>query len=264
MSAALADRVGLYKLPERIIEAMEENAESLDEPVGSEFYEMQRALVEHSYAEIFVAIPGATGRYASKTRKTQLLAKMNDRLWPSLISFQGSLVGWMDGWTKGTSNPVVMMGAIAALVSGGTGGLPPGIMAPPPVDPLRDAADGVINAINSIFAGTGIPVAMALAYDAQQIRRALENPNLPAQVGALNREQMLKKLGVAVSSDYPRLEQNVKRFTLGIIELQNVTSGQTEWTYVNALFQLGSQIPWDQLGGTGRPTGIGGRRADTL
>ena len=92
---------------------------------------------------------------------------------------------------------------------------------------------------------------MALAYDAQQIRKVLENPSLPAQVGAANREQMLRMLGAAVSSDYPRLEKNLKQFALGIIELQNVTSGAAELQYVGALFQLGSMIPWDRLGADG-------------
>ena len=136
--------------------------------------------------------------------------------------------------------------------------MPPGMIQPPSTDPLRDSAESVITGINRIFAGTGIPVAMALAYDAQQIRRALENPSLPVQVGAANREQMLRKLGVAVTSDYPRLEQNLKQYTLGVIELPNVTAGQTEMAFVAALYQLGSQIPWDKLRGNGKAPHLNG------
>jgi hypothetical protein len=239
---------------------MERNAESLEEPVSMEFFEVQKMLTERNYAEIFAAIPGATGRYATQTRKDALLDKTNRALWSALTSFQTQLSGFLDSWQKGMSNPLTMVGILNA-VSGGISTLPPNMMAPPPTDTLRDAAEGVITSINGIFAGTGIIVAMALAYDAQQIRKALENPNLPAQVGAANREQMLKKLNVAVSSDYPRLESNLKRFTLGIIELPNVTAGQTELTYIAALYQLGVMIPWDQLGNiSGKVTGIGGGR----
>lgn len=247
VSAALANRVGLYGLPKKLVEAMERQAQSLEEPVGSEFFAMQRALTEHNYGEIFAAIPGASGRYATDARKKELLSKMDDGLWPELIGFQNQVSNWMDGWMKTASNPMMLTAAIAGLSGAGNAGLPPGIMQPPPTDPLRDAAEAVITSINRIFAGTGILVSTALAYDAQQIRLALENPALPAQVGAANRDQMLKQLGVAVSSDYPRLEQSVKRYTLGVIELPNVTPGQTELAFVTALFQLGSTIPWDKL-----------------
>jgi hypothetical protein len=264
VSAALADRVGLYDIPDRIVAAMEETAESLDEPVGTEFYDMQRMLTQRSYAEVFASIPGATGRFATDRRKKELLAKMNQNLWPSLISFQGMLGAWMDMWQKQFGNPAAMVSALAGMVGGG-GVMPPGMMAPPPTDSLRDSAEVVTTSINRIFAGTGIPVAMALAYDAQQIRAALESPGLPAQVGAVNRDQMLKKLGVAVTSDYPRMEQNLKRYTLGVIELPNVTAGQTEISFITALYQLGSMIQWDLLGvGSGKPTGIGGSRRDRL
>lgn len=248
VSAALASKVGLYGLPKAIVDAMERQAQSLEEPVGPDFFSMQRSLTERSYAEIFAAIPGATGRYATDSRKNELLRKIDGNLWNALISFQGQLSAWVDAWTKGIANPALITAAFFSQASGGAGMLPPGMMAPPPTDQLRDAAEGVITSINRIFAGTGIPVAMALAYDAQQIRQALENPSLPAQVGAANREQMLRQLGVAVTSEYPRLEANLKRYALGVIELPNVTAGQTELAYVYALYQLGVMIPWDKLG----------------
>lgn len=246
VSAALASRVGLYGLPDKISAAMEEQAESLEEPVGDDYYQMQMLLTRRSYADIFAAMPGVDGRFATQKRKDVLLRRLNERLWSALGSYQQQLKQWVDAWQQGMSNPAAMMGVFTAL-AGGSGAVPPGMMQPPPTDVLRDAADGVVNDINYVFAGTGIPVAMALAYDAQQIRKVLENPALPAQVGAANREQMLRKLGASVSSDYPRLEKNLKQFALGIIEFQNVTSGQAELQYIVALYQLGSMIPWDKL-----------------
>lgn len=262
VSAALANRCGLFDLPKRLVQAMEQQAESLAEPVGADFFEMQRMLTEHSYAEIFAAIPGASGRYATQTRKDALLAKLDQGLWSSLTSFHIQLNNWIDAWQKTGMNPAVMMGAMAALVNRTAA---PPMMVAPPTDALRDGAESVIEVINKVFAGTGILVATALAYDAQQIRKALETPTLPAQVGAVNREQMLKQLGVAVTSDYPRLEQSVKQYVLALIELPNVTVGQIEIEYLTALWQLGSAITWDKLGldSSGRvskPTGIGGSR----
>jgi len=267
VSAALAARLGLYDLPEKIGSAMERQAESLEEPVGEEYYTMQTLLTRRNYADIFSAMPGVDGRFATQGRKTALLRRINERLWGSLNSYQQQLKQWVDAWQQGMSNPAAMMGMLSAFAGGAGGAVPPGMMQPPPTDVLRDAADSVVNDVNYVFAGTGIPVAMALAYDAQQIRKVLENPSLPAQVGATNREQMLRSLGVAVSSDYPRLERNLKQFALGIIEFQNVTAGQAELQYIVALYQLGATIPWDRLdsGATpGRGVGIGKSTAGRL
>jgi hypothetical protein len=139
-------------------------------------------------------------------------------------------------------------------------------MQPPPTDGLRDAAESVIQQINKIFAGLGIPVARALAFDAQRIKEILETPTLPAQIGAPNREQMLKLLGVAVPSDYVRLERNVTRYALAVLEIERLTAGQEELQFLTALMMLGSQIPWDRLGVPGRrstPVGRVGHGAST-
>lgn len=246
VSAALASRVGLYELPKKIGELMERHSESLEEPVGEEYFTMQAMLTRRSYAEIFSAMPGVDGRYATEARKNALLRRIDERLWGSLSSFQVQLKAWVDAWQQGMSNPAAMVGMFSAMAGGG-GVMPPGMMQPPPADSLRDSADGVVNSINYVFAGAGLPVAMALAYDAQQIRKVLESSSLPAQVGAANREQMLRMLSVAVSSDYPRLERNLKQYALGVIELQNVAAGQAELQYLVALFQLGAMIDWSRL-----------------
>lgn len=261
VSAALAAQVGLYDLPAKIVAEMERHAQSLEEPVGEEFYRMSAMLTERKYAEIFRAIPGMNGKYATETRKKELLQRINSRLWNSLTGFHGQLKGWMESWQQGMANPAMLVSLLAGAGAGASA-MPPGMMAPPATDVLRDAAESVVNDINFVFAGTGIPVALALAYDAQQIRRSLEDPTLPAQVGVANREQMLKKLGAAVSSDYPRLERSLKQYALGVIELPNVTPGQTELQYLAALFQLGNSVPWGKLGQM--DSGIGSRRPGQL
>jgi len=86
------------------------------------------------------------------------------------------------------------------------------------------------------------------------------------QVGAVNRDQMLKQMGAAVPSDYPWLELSVKQYVLGVINLPNVTVGRTETDYLTDLWQLGTAITWDKLGlgsspsRSSRPTGIGAKQ----
>jgi hypothetical protein len=120
---------------------------------------------------------------------------------------------------------------------------------------LRKAAEGVIDRINRVFAGTGIVTARALAYDANRVKEVLKTETLPAQLGAANREQMLKKLGVNVSSDHVVLEQTATRFALGVMNYPKIDAGDREYAYLTALYQLGVSIDWELLDGSGRTTG---------
>ena len=258
--AALAHRAGLFEIPDGLSKLMEHFADENNEQVNPEYFKLRKQLTRRSYAEIFEAIEGLDGSYVTEARKNQLLGRIDQHLWPAIIAFYGQLKGWQEAWMQGAANPAMLMMAIASATSGGTA-MPPGMMQPPDTGVLRDHADAVADAINKVFAGTGVQIAAAVAYDATKIKEILTNPNLPAMTGAANRDQMLRQLGVAVSATYPRLETNVVRFVLAIMQVKDQPAGNEELQYFGTLFMLGSQIPWDQLGGGGsKVTGIGGRR----
>lgn len=243
--SALATRSGLFDIPKSLVTMMESHAESLDDPVGNEFFKLRKLLTKRSYAEVFEALD-VEGSFVTESRKKAFIKKLDDKMWPEVASFHRQLRGWQDTWQQGASNPGMMMAAMAAMQTGGA--LPPGMMAAPETDTIRDAADSFNDTLNRVFAGTGIVVSMALAYEAQTVKAALENSALPAQVGAANREQMLKKLGANVSADYVRLETNITKYILGIMGLSKVPSGNEETSYLGALLMLGNSIPWDKIG----------------
>ncbi len=263
MRAALASRSGLFELPARISEMMETHAESLDEPVKKEYFELHDMLIRRNYAEIFAALEIDGRTHASPKRKNALVMKLDQVLWPSLIGFQGQLKSWAESWQQAYANPGATMGLLAAAMGGQASFMPPGMTAAPATDSLHDAAAGVIDQINHCFAGLRIPAAMAMAYDALQIKTVLDNPALPGYVGAANREQMIKLLGVAVTPDYVRLEQNLARYTLAVMEFPNKT-GDAEIPYLSSLLMLGSQIPWDKLGVPARRSTLPSARPRTL
>jgi len=244
--AALASRSGLFDLPQKLVERMEDHAESLEEPVPDQFYELRTYLTRRSYSEVFAALP-VEGSFVTQSRKNALLAKLDSILWTSLESFHEHLNKWINTWQQGMANPAAVWGAVAALTAGDYANLPAGMMQPPDTGVLQDAAKLVISDVNRVFAGVGIPVSLALGYDAQCIKQVLENDALPEQVGASNREHMLKMLNVAVSADYVRLERNLTKYTLSILELPKVNQTEEEIGYLTALFMLGSQIPWDKI-----------------
>lgn len=257
--AALAKRVGLYDVPAKLTAAMEAFADESEEQVDATFYALRKQMTRRNYAEIFAAIDGLDGSFVTDKRKTELLRRLDTNLWPSIISFNVQLKGWQESWMQGAANPAMMM---MALMGGGAGALPPGVMQAPDTAVLRDAADAVKDAVNRVFAGTGVQIASALAYEATEIKKSLEDPRLPALIGVPNREQLLKKLGVAVPATYPRLETNVTRYVLGVMNLEDQAAGNEELSYLGALFMLGNQIDWTQLGGGRGGSGysdLGGR-----
>ena len=252
--AALADRVGLYEVPKKLVAAMEQFADENDEQVDPAYFALRKQLSRKNYAEVFEAIDGLDGSYVTDARKQQLFERVNSHLWPAILSFFEQLRGWQETWREQGMNPSLML----AFVSGAP--VPPGIVQPPDTGGLRDYADAINDAINRVFAGTGVQIAAALAYDASQIRKSLEDPRLPSPIGAANRDQMLKKLGVAVNSTSPRLETNLTRFVLACMQAKDQPAGNEEMQYFGTLYMLGNQIPWSELGGrSAGATGIGNR-----
>ncbi len=243
--AALADRCGYFQIPSLLVDRMEQYAESLEETVGEDFYKLRKLISQRNYAEIYEGMPGIDGNFVSQKRRDAFLKRLDTLLWPALISFQSQLKAWGESWQQGMMSPATTM---ALLLGGGAGAhaMPPGMLQPPPTDALRDAADAVSMQINKVFAGVGVPVAMALGFDALKIKEVLDNPSLPAQIGAANRDQMLKVLGVVVAPDYSRLEDNMVRYLLAILRYPAVTP-DAELSFLTALTMLGGQIPWDKL-----------------
>ncbi len=228
---------------------METFAEEQGEPIGKVYYDVRKLVTSRAYADVLEAI-GVPGSFVNDTRKNKTLRRIHELLWPALKSFHGSLQNWMQTWTTGLANPQMAFTIMAMAQSGMSGAtMPVGIMAPPETEGLRDEAESFNDTINKIFAGPGIPVARALAADAGRIKSVLEQDDLPAALGATTRDIMLKSLGVNVDSNYVRMERNVIRYTLAIMELPNQTSGNEELAYLGAMYQLGQQIPWDRLSG---------------
>lgn len=251
VKAALANGVGLFKIPEKMLKRMEEYSEAQMEPCGEMFFEMQKLITENKYGDVLSAL-GVPGKFMNETRKNAFFVKIDNILWASLSNFHSVLNNWQDSWMKNI-NPNLMM-SVAMMGQNGAA-LPPNMMAPPDTSSVRASGEEVINDINKIFAGPGIPVARALAYDATRIMNILNNEKLPAQLGATSRDQMLKDLGIGIGSEIVRTEQSITRYALSVMMLPKVTA-ENEAAYLTALNQLGLSIPWEKIGVTGR-AGIG-------
>lgn len=245
MKAAIAASLGLYSLPEIIQQKMEAYAEEQENPVGSEYFELQKLVTSRSYGDV-LSVMGISGNFMSESRKKAFLIKLNTNLWTVIKDFYDHLINWKESWSTGAGDPSAIL-AMFVMGRSGQNIMPPDMLQPPDTSGLRDEAEAVINKINKIFAGVGIPVARALAYDATRIRNLLEQPTLPAAVGTTNKDQMLKTLGVSVGADYVRLEYNITRFVLSIMELPKIGAGDEELLFISAMFKLGLGIPWNKI-----------------
>ncbi|MDO4611990.1 MAG: hypothetical protein Q4B29_00805 [Candidatus Saccharibacteria bacterium] len=239
---AMASRCGLYDVPEKLLKKLEEHAESLDEPVGDDYYKTRKMITRRNYAEIFEAIDGVDGPYATtKERRSKFLKSLGSIFWPAIKKAFDELDAWYDSARASMSDPGVLFAAFSGQSIGGLG------MSMPSVDAISSACDDLKDEINKVFRGTAIPVSAALAYDAQKINEVLSISTLPAQVGATNRDQMLKMLGVGINSSYTRQEQCIVRFVLSFLKFNDAAVGN-EIQYLGALWQLGRQISWESLG----------------
>ena len=257
--AALADRAGLYNVPDALSKAMEKYADETEEQVDPIFYALRKSLTRRTYGDIFAAIDGLDGTFITDARRKEFLGRIRDTLWPAIAESYRTLDGWYQTWRASFSDPSMLIAAIGGGFSGGVAGM--SMITPPDTAQLHDAGDTLVDSINRVFRGTGVQVAAAMAYDANIIRNTLEDPRLPSMVGVKNREMMLKKIGASVSSNYIRLEQNLVKYVLAFVKHDTVTS-DVEVNYFVALWQLGTQINWAELGGgdaTGM-TGLTGKR----
>ena len=257
--AALADRAGLYNVPDALSKAMEKYADETEEQVDPTFYALRKSLTRRAYGDIFAAIDGLDGTFITDARRKEFLSRIRDTLWPAIAESYRTLDGWYQTWRASFSDPSMLIAAIGGGFSGGAAGM--SMITPPDTAQLHDAGDTLVDSTNRVFRGTGVQVAAAMAYDANTIRNTLEDPRLPSMVGVKNREMMLKKIGASVSSNYIRLEQNLVKYVLAFAKHDTVTS-DVEVNYFVALWQLGTQINWAELGGgdaTGM-TGLTGKR----
>lgn len=244
--AALADRAGLYEVPAALAREMERYADETEEQVDPMFFSLRKSLTRRSYADIFAAIDGLDGSFITDSRRKEFLSRIRDTLWPAIADSFHMLDSWYQAYRASFADPSMLIAAISGGLGAGAG-----MVTPPDTAQLHDAGDSLVNSVNRVFRGTGVQVAAAMAYDASTIRNTLEQPSLPAMVGAKNRELMLKKIHANVSSNYVRLEQNLVKYVLGFVKHDAVTS-DVEVQYFAALWQLGTQINWNELNGGSR------------
>lgn len=241
-----ADMAGYFGIPKTLADLMEAQAESLDEAASEEFYEVYDQIVSEKYGEVLSALK-VDRRFASQKWQKKLLERMTG-VGTVLHGFFENLDSWQKSWLENVSNPGALMASFAAMAGGGGAGIMPSMLEAPDVGNVLAAAEDVVNAMNKVFAGPMVPAVRTLALRAVQIKQSIENPHVATAIGAMNRDEMLKKLGVDVTSNAVRIERDTVQFMLSVLHLDKVPSG-SEPAYLVQLHQLGRNIPWIRISG---------------
>lgn len=239
--ASLADRAGLFRVPDILIKLIKENSLKNDEPNPPIIKEIRSMLLRNKFAE-FIAAVGDVAAADITEGKDELFKRIDMYLWPTIADYRGVLAGWVRQYNE-TQNAIGNIGSIIA----GRGSITP----PPPTGALHDYGETVIGAINKAYAGDGAAAAGGLAGWAKKITRYLDDNKaaLCTHTGAANEEQLLRMIGVESTSATVRMERDITQFIMGIIDAEKQTSGDAECSWYIALHNLGSQIPWDSLDG---------------
>jgi len=250
----VASLYGVMELDRVIRDKVGERAESLDEPWPDEFYEMDKQVARREHADVLRAM-GVSASVVSQARCNEFLARMRI-FWGELRDFHQQAVAWMESYRTTMTDPTLMLQMMGAMAGGG-GAVAPGLMTQAPdTAPVVDLASAVIDKLNRVYAGPGIPVARSLAADAIGYKKIIESPALRGLVGAASQEEMLKMLGAAVGADAVRTESAAARYVISVMKMAQVTEDQLPF-YIVALVNLGNTIPWERLQEGAQ---VGGRR----
>lgn len=255
LQARLADRAGLYGLNKVIADKMLAFSKKNRQPVDAAYYKMKREVVRTGeMAELFAAIEGFDGRSVTAASRKELFTDIDTYLMPTVAEFWSQLDGWVQTYIATSSGPAAQQRLIDAVTGGAGGFILTAGSAAPATTTLREYVDKVNDAANQAYSGEGTLIASAALCQANALQEILQDPTLPAKLGAANPEQMLLELGVGVTGADTQVESNLVQFVMAVIQAKNLTGGNTELRYFDELWQLGHQIPWNRLSGRATTT----------
>lgn len=248
--AVLALRAGYFDALERLRRGIEAQSQSIDEPYDMELMEMLADMNSRRHGDIYAMLKG-TGvrRFLTQANKNRLVEMFTTLAIPRIQAFQTAGENYMRQWNEESMTNMTVMMPRMWMGAAGAAGMPP-MNGAPPTDTIRDCAAGVNDVLNKVFAREGVWVAHAVAEDTLHIANFLNRADLPLRLGAANRDEMLKKLGIDVTADVVRLETNFAKYVQNLLKFAAGTTGAPdEALFIFQLVQLGRQVKWEALTG---------------
>lgn len=251
---AFMHRHGLGDLEARIATRIEARALELERPCPPIYFELERVLVQREHAGVLGALD-LPGTFVTERRQRELLARM-PAMWRAIQNFDRALSAWDDEWRARASHPHAMLASLASVIH--TPGAPlPSVTDAPPQETVLSAAREAMSAIRRTLAGTGLVVARALAERAALLLGLLRDERLLEATGAVDRDDLLRRLNVSVAAGVAQEEQAAVQYLLTLARVGEYDATQRVFTLV-ALRDLGRRMPWEALSGPPAPASTRG------
>jgi hypothetical protein len=256
IQVGFGNRFNLDGIVQIIEEQIIDVAERRGDPVPPVYDNFHNLAVQRKYADILAALgvaPGTTGgRKVAQKYVKEMERKVDEILFPAMRDFDTALASWV---STGMASEGSQMGLAALMQQQMTGVASPfAAFATAPADTtiLVEEATRIIERVNQCFGGLGERAAAMRAHDSQQIRVAMQLPELPAALGYVDREDMLRGLFgedlVTIADE--RTERSLVQWALAVLDLPNKTEGAEINGLLVGMWQLRPSIPWDRLVGT--------------
>ncbi len=258
IESAIADRFDLFSVPDKVSKAMMDYSLEANIPVGEEYYRIRNIITERQYADLFKAM-NINNTDIDMNSRRELIRRINAHLFPLVPILIKELNNWYDRWAKMAPQQISM--AITNMAGANGRGRQLSVASFPETSALINMSNTVVKALNTCLAGSGGVAALAMAFEANTIRDCLDNPELPRLVGALNKDQMLIKLGIDLDLGVISMEKAIVQFIIAFAQAKDLTTRQNAGSYFYDLWQLGNEITcWDNL--TSRESSL--TKADTV
>lgn len=243
IEAAIADRFDLFSVPGKVSEAMLDYSYQTDTPVGPSYYEIRRIITRRAYADLFATLD-VRASDINDSRRRELIKRINDYVFPLVPQAIQELSEWYDCWAKMAGPQLVL--AVQQMSNQDVSQR--NLSSFPETGTLLSMSDSFVRAMNKALAGTGGMAALAMAAEANNIRNCLDNEQLPSLVGALNKDQMLVKLGIDLDPSIIRGEKAIVQFIIAFAKANEYATQENAGYYFIELCQLGNEIKcWDSL-----------------
>lgn len=250
IEAALAEDIGLPRVPERLVSLIETFAGQRKKRVldAGGIYKLIKEIKRRRYSDVLSAMD-LDANIVTKDEREQFMQRMRTVFWPALVQHWTGLHAWFEAQrVNGMDVNALAQGLMSAMV-----GRPNFAQQPIEIESLRSLTTLISDATNELFSGLyTFPVVNALAGDALRVSSYLDSTNpmfvrILSATGLPDREALLQDSGASVTDTFVRNKRTVQEYVYAALEMRNKSDDQLV-DYANALHTRGMSVPWNDLG----------------
>ncbi len=243
IKALLAANLGTFTAITRLKDLVSEYALTNGLAAPNLYYDLQNILARREFGPIFAALEenrvGNVPIYASIDDVNDLGIRMQNILVPEILEAVEALSAWHEELTKLKKTDFFVQQTMTSIQDMTADSYPN-------TAKLYDAGKQLRLKINQTFASNGIQKALAIQGEYESFMRILNNPELPASVGAVDRDNVMKMLGLDAKAAIVRAAPYIAQFVLNMVEVENLAK-PSELRFFIDLHRLTMQIDWSTL-----------------